>query len=75
MIPKNFKGKATLTRNFEVGGQWDGSRMIRQYKEEQSEVNVMAVADGYAMVRKPRCMPFVCTLKELREITKENNNE
>ena len=29
------------------------------------EVIVMAVADGYAMVRRPRCLPYVVQAKEL----------
>lgn len=29
---------------------------------------VMAVAEGYAMVRYPRAMPFVAALKELSKV-------
>lgn len=29
-------------------------------------VKVMAVADGYAMVRIPYCVPFVAVLRDLR---------
>jgi hypothetical protein len=32
-----------------------------------SHVKVMAVADGYAMVRRPRCMPFCISVKNLIE--------
>ena len=28
-------------------------------------VRVMAIAEGYAMVRRPRAMPYVVSLKEL----------
>ncbi len=30
-----------------------------------TQVRVMAVAEGYAMVRFPRAMPFVCSVKDL----------
>lgn len=33
--------------------------------DESFMVTVMAVADGYAMVRRKGCMPFVCREKEL----------
>jgi hypothetical protein len=33
----------------------------------QFDVRVMAVAEGYAMVRRPRCMPFVCSIKDLHK--------
>jgi len=29
------------------------------------EARVMAVADGYAMCRRPGCMPFVITVREV----------
>ena len=29
------------------------------------EVRVIAIAEGYAMVRRKRAMPFVCSVKEL----------
>lgn len=32
------------------------------------KVKVMAVADGYAMVRRPRCSPFVIELKRLKHL-------
>ena len=32
------------------------------------EVRVMAVAEGYAMVRRPKCLPFVCSVKDLEYI-------
>lgn len=31
------------------------------------EYVVMAVADGYAMCRRPGCMPFVLTVKEIEQ--------
>lgn len=32
------------------------------------EVKVMARADGYAMVRRPGCIPFVCRDSDLSEL-------
>ena len=34
-------------------------------KTSQLEVEVMAIAKGYAMVRRSGCMPFVCRAKDL----------
>lgn len=31
-------------------------------------VKVMAVADGYAMLRRPSCMPFIKSLKDLEKL-------
>ena len=36
------------------------------YKTEEREVRVMAIAEGYAMVRRKGAIPYVCKLKELR---------
>jgi len=47
---------------------FDGHKWI--YKTEEKEVLVMAIADGYAMVRYKGykgCMPYVCPVKELKE--------
>jgi len=38
------------------------------YKHESWVVRVMAVAEGYAMVRRPHAMPYVCALSDLTEI-------
>ena len=35
-------------------------------RENLGPVRIMAVAEGYAMVRRPRCYPFVIALKELK---------
>ncbi len=43
-----------------VGGKWF-SRI------EEFEVTVMAIADRYAMVRRPGCVPFVEPEQNLRE--------
>lgn len=32
--------------------------------DEHGEIRVMAVADGYVMVRRPGCLPFVLSVKE-----------
>lgn len=37
------------------------------YETQEFEVRVMARADGYAMVRRPRAMPFVCQEDSLRQ--------
>lgn len=36
-------------------------------KAERWDVRVMAVAEGYAMVRRKGCMPFVATFRELEQ--------
>jgi hypothetical protein len=43
-----------------VGGKW-------VYKTNEFEVEVMAIVDNYAMVRRKRCMPFVVNVKDLSE--------
>ena len=43
-----------------INGEW-------QYKIEEVEVSVMAIVDGYAMVRRKWCLPFVCKATELRQ--------
>ena len=36
-----------------------------QYTTERRDVILLAAVKGYAMVRRPGCMPYVVTLKEL----------
>jgi len=36
-------------------------------KPDHREVSVMAVSGRYAMVRRPRCMPYVTNVSELFE--------
>jgi len=58
---------AIITRTRPVsftGGKWT-------YATDRDEVRVMSRAEGYAMVRFPRCMPFVCSEKDLSPITPE----
>jgi len=42
---------------------YDGTKWI--YIEEIKQVEVMAEAKGYAMVRRKGCMPFVVSSKDL----------
>jgi hypothetical protein len=36
------------------------------------EVRIMSIAEGYAMVRRKRCLPFACSVEELLEIKNGN---
>lgn len=40
------------------------------YETVEYEVRVMARAEGWAMVRRKGCMPFVASEKELRAVGK-----
>lgn len=40
------------------------------YKTEEWEVRIMAIAEGYAMVRRLGCMPYICNIKELKFLDK-----
>ena len=42
---------------------FDGKRWT--HKVERRDVRLMAVSDGWAMVRRPGCVPYVCRAKEL----------
>ena len=42
------------------------------YETNEFTVRIMATAEGYAMVRRPRGMPFVVQEKELRPLTQED---
>jgi hypothetical protein len=42
------------------GGKWT-------YITNETEVTVMAIADGYAMVRRPRCVPVVVKMVDIKE--------
>ena len=37
------------------------------YKTQEFEVTVLSIVDGWAMVRRPRCAPFVEQAKNLHE--------
>jgi len=45
------------------------SRVVRHHGriwvEDPVEVRVMAMAEGYAMVRHPGCMPFIVSDREI----------
>ena len=45
--------------------KFDGKKWT--YKTNLIEVEVMAIADGYAMVRRKGCAPYVCQAKEIKE--------
>lgn len=47
--------------------------MFETMMAEESEVRVLAIAEGYAMVRRKRAMPFVCQVKELTESATQND--
>lgn len=47
-----------------------GDRFIFVGKNYSSTIRVMAVADGYAMVRRPFCLPFVLAIKEFTDLQK-----
>lgn len=40
------------------GGKWT-------FRTEDRDVILMAVVDKWAMVRRPRCVPYVCPASEL----------
>ena len=66
MIETSYRGKAILTRVSSVG-------LIHHFNTnvtESFEVRVMAVADGYAMVRRKGCSPFICKQEELEVVKK-----
>lgn len=42
-----------------VNGKW-------QYKVEMRDVILMARSGTWAMVRRPRCAPYVCLIRELQ---------
>ena len=37
------------------------------YETQEIEVRIMAMAEGWAMVRTKRCVPFVCKITDLRQ--------
>jgi len=42
--------------------------LLTRNENEQFEVVVMAISDGYAMVRRPGCVPFVAAVTSLGPI-------
>jgi hypothetical protein len=45
--------------------------MFETMMTEQVEVRVLAIAEGYAMVRRKGALPFVCQVKELSDPTSQ----
>ena len=48
-----------------------GARSRRTVTIERRKVRVMAVAEGYAMVRRPGCAPYVANMKDLTIVSRE----
>jgi hypothetical protein len=46
-----------------------------EYKINKFEVRVMAISEGYAMVRRKGCIPFVCNIKDLTFIDCSKSEE
>lgn len=42
-----------------------------EWEDERRDVRVMAVAEGYAMVRRPGAVPYVCHVQEIEQPNKE----
>ena len=40
-----------------------------KYETEDRDVVVLAIVGKYAMVRRPRCLPYVADVKDLHEVT------
>ena len=57
MKEKRMILRRQVPENF-TGGRWT-------YKTEEFQVIVMAVVGAHAMVRRPRCEPFIAKAKEL----------
>ena len=45
--------------------KYDGKKWT--YKTNLIEVEVMAIVDKFAMVRRKGCAPYVCQVKEIKE--------
>jgi hypothetical protein len=61
MIEASYRGEVIHTRNEIVV---KGGKMVPENTEFL--VRVMAVSENYAMVRRKRAMPFVCSIASLR---------
>jgi hypothetical protein len=55
----------TAIHKFVSPDKYDGKNWT--YKTDPREVEVLAVADGYAMVRRKGCAPYICQAKEIKE--------
>ena len=61
-MENSFRGRAILTR---LSPTIVSGKFVQ--KVDIVEVRVMAITEGYAMVRRKKAMPFVCNAKNLRE--------
>ncbi len=43
-------------------------KAVIEYETIKMEVRIMAIAEGYAMVRRKGSIPFVCSLEDLQEL-------
>ena len=64
--PRKAKAKM-IHRKPESSWSQETGQPITIYDER--EVRVMAIAEGYAMVRRKGAMPYVAPAKELRELS------
>lgn len=64
MIDTSYRGKAILTRLNPLNKYGDSTT------KESIEVRVLAAAEGWAMVRRKGCSPFICGVKELEAVKK-----
>lgn len=65
----NMKPKKAIHR-FPMQEMIPGPRVVGRDKIWRTiidvrEVEVLAVAKGYAMVRRPKCIPYVCPAREI----------
>lgn len=54
---KHYIHRCVTPKSFK-DGQWT-------YATENRDVILMATCRGYAMVRRPRCAPYVCMVNDL----------
>jgi FPC/CPF motif-containing protein YcgG len=59
-----MKNKKVIFRHT-IPIKFDGKKWT--YSFDEHEVIVMAVVDGYAMIKRPGCMPFVVNAKDLEQ--------
>lgn len=43
-----------------------------RFRDDYGPIRVIAVCEGYAMCRRPRCVPFVRTVKEVADAMESN---
>jgi hypothetical protein len=52
-----------VIRSYSNPVRYENGKWVNETTEY--EVRIMAIAEGYAMVRRKRCLPFACSVKEL----------